>query len=71
MFGVRLCRWAVCVSVHRATANLQLNTYYIILFSNIICKQHNTQAAAKVIVLLSYGVRLSAASENFRSCIVK
>jgi len=38
-------------------------------FSNIICKQYNTQAAAKVIMLLSYGERRWTASENFRSCI--
>jgi hypothetical protein len=40
-------------------------------YSNIICKQYNTQAAAKVIVLLSYGERRSTAFVNFGSCIMK
>jgi len=41
MFGVRLCRWAVYVSVHVCSVTLFVN--------------NTLQVAAKVIVLLSYG----------------
>ena len=57
--------------IRRSSLSVDSMLLRTLAFSNIICKQYNTQATSKVIVLLCYGERQSTTSEDFRSCIIK